>query len=84
MTAQPYTRSVIPRLLNAAKTVIPIYWKQANTPPITRWLEEVETTRKFEDLMANTPKLRDRYTTRWFHWIRLTASNDFQRRLATR
>ncbi|CAH2222300.1 Hypothetical predicted protein [Pelobates cultripes] len=82
MTLQTYTRSVIPRLLNDAKAMIHIYWKQTNTPLLTRWVEEVEATRKFEDMKANTPHHRDRYTKRWFHWTKLTTSDSFRHHLA--
>ncbi|CAH2315008.1 Hypothetical predicted protein [Pelobates cultripes] len=78
MPTQAYIRSFIPRLLNAAKVTIPIFWKQTTTPPLRRWVEEVETTRKFEDMKANTPRKRDRYIQRWFHWLHHTTSDPFQ------
>lgn len=37
-----YKKSITPHLLNAAKMLIPKYWKQQATPSLRQWLIEVD------------------------------------------
>lgn len=53
-----YKRSITPHLLNAAKVLIPRYWKQSNCPTLLDWKREVDAIMEAEKWVH---MIKDRY-----------------------
>lgn len=72
-----YKKSITPRLLNAAKSLIPRFWKQSTIPTLRQWLQTVDQIYYMEDL---TYSLRDRVEVSnkiWSCWFAFTYSSEY-------
>lgn len=52
-----YRRSILPLLLTAAKSCIPLFWKQTQPPPVAVWLKKVAKINAMENLVATAKGL---------------------------
>lgn len=68
MPIHTYKRSLLRHLLQAAKTVIPRKWKTTDPPTVEDWHEEIELTRRMEELVASTPEDTERFINTWGSW----------------
>ena len=64
-----YKRSVTPHLLNAAKALIPRYWKQSKVPNIMEWKNEVERIMEAERWVHTVKDQQDKFKDIWAGWI---------------
>lgn len=65
----PYKKSIPPHLLNAAKALIPRFWKKASIPTLRQWLVEVNHIYYMEDLtysIRNNAELGKKIWSCWF------------------
>lgn len=60
-----YKKSIIRHLLNAAKSCIPLLWKQQYPPTTAKLLKRVEDINRMEDLILTAQKKHERYTKTW-------------------
>ena len=65
----PYKKSLTPHFLNAAKSLIPRYWKSNIIPTLRQWLEEVDHTYHMEDLTLSNRNKSDLATKIWADWF---------------
>lgn len=64
-----YKKSITPHLLNAAKALIPQYWKQLTIPTLCQWLLKVDHPYYMEDLtlsLTNKSDLAKKIRSCWF------------------
>lgn len=47
-----FRRSILPLLITAAKSYIPLFWKQPQAPYIIVWLKKIVEIKETEDLVA--------------------------------
>lgn len=63
-----YKESFIPHLLNAAKSQIPRYWQEIESPTIKDWIGKVEATYNMEDLRYSGEEEIEGVINRWKDW----------------
>lgn len=76
MPISQYKKSVLPYLLNAAKRLLPIYWKRAKVPGREEWVRRVNEIREVEDWIATSRASRDRFTNIWSLWLGHISDSD--------
>lgn len=57
MSQQDHKKSITPHLLNAAKALIPKFWKEQKIPSLCQWLTEVGRIYQMEN---STLKLKNK------------------------
>lgn len=67
-----YHKSVLPHLLNAAKRLIPIYWKKTYIPDGADWIRLVNDIMAAEEWMPKCKGRYDKFDTIWATWIHYT------------
>lgn len=67
-STRSYKNSLTPHLLNAAKRLIPRYWKQATCPTLGEWKREVEEMMEAERWVYKTRNKQDRFEKIWAKW----------------
>lgn len=60
--AKVYKKSILRHLLNAAKSCIPLIWKQAQPPTVGLWLRKVKELNWMLDLVLTTRQKQEIYT----------------------
>uniref|UniRef100_A0A8C5R1N4 Reverse transcriptase domain-containing protein n=1 Tax=Leptobrachium leishanense TaxID=445787 RepID=A0A8C5R1N4_9ANUR len=71
-----YKRSLAIRILNTAKALIPLYWKQCICPPLSLWYSRMEELHSIESLMFSASDRLAQYSTIWSLWVLLSSSRD--------
>lgn len=71
-----YRRSILPLLLTAAKSYIPLFWKQTQLPGVAVWLKRIAEINEMEDLVATDRGLREKFLKKWFYWHEFTYSEE--------
>ena len=64
-----YKKSLTPHLLNAAKSLIPRFWKQTVVPSLRQWLEAVDHIYYMEDLTSSLKNKSDLARKIWSDWF---------------
>lgn len=67
-----YKKSALPHLLNAAKRLIPLYWKRPQVPTLKEWLQKVDDIREAEEWVARCKDRSERFDGIWAQWRRFT------------
>lgn len=63
-----YRNSVIPHMMNAAKSLIPRKWQEIESPKIRDWISRVEETYNMEYLRYSGEKDMEGFTNKWKNW----------------
>lgn len=63
-----YKKSILRHLTNAAKSCIPMLWKQQSPPTTSMWLRKVEDINKMEDLIMTAQNRQTVYQKTWTLW----------------
>lgn len=71
-----YRKSIPPLLLTAAKSCIPLCWKQTQPPSVAIWLKKVAEIYAMEDLVAEERGLQEKFKTKWYYWCEFVYSED--------
>lgn len=69
MPLSHYKKSALPHLLNAAKRILPIYWKRVQVPSREEWVGRVNEIREAEDWIATCKGTRDKLANIWSLWL---------------
>lgn len=64
-----YRKSVLPHLLNAARRLIPIYWKKPQIPTRTEWINLVNSIMAAEEWMTKCRDRHEKFYSCWATWI---------------
>lgn len=72
-----YRKSITPHLLNAAKALIPRFWKQKNIPTLRQWLMEVDRIYYMEDLTLSLRNKSDYVRKIWSCWFAFKYTSAF-------
>lgn len=70
MSVRAYKNSVIPHLLNAAKSLIPRLWKQTRSPTLADWKKEVNLIMEAERWVHAVKDKKDKNIETWAGWVR--------------
>lgn len=70
-----YRKSIIPLLLKAAKSCIPLLWKQTQPPSVAMWLKKILEIRAMEDLVATEKGLSEQFSKKIFGMNSCTLRN---------
>uniref|UniRef100_A0A8C5WKY5 Reverse transcriptase domain-containing protein n=1 Tax=Leptobrachium leishanense TaxID=445787 RepID=A0A8C5WKY5_9ANUR len=81
MSIASYKKTILPRILNVAKSLIPLYWKQIAPPPLREWFRRMEDLRAVEHLYMSATDQLPRYLSIWSQWHTLSTSSAFLARL---
>lgn len=63
-----YRESITPHLLNAAKKLIPKYWRQDRIPSVIEWRNEVNIIKEAERWVHVVKNQRKKFETTWANW----------------
>ncbi|CAH2247411.1 Hypothetical predicted protein [Pelobates cultripes] len=64
-----YKKTITPYLINAARSLIPAFWKKTATPSMTDWIMRIEDMRTIEELILIARGQTQRYQKIWLHWL---------------
>lgn len=56
-------------LLNAAKALIPLYWKSTHIPTIQDWLRKVSEVCEMEETIVQSGDNTERFHNKWSPWF---------------
>ena len=70
-------------MLNAAKALIPIFWKTTKVPTITQWLEKVSEIREMEDTLTQASDNVDKFHETWSPWFEFRFSKAYEALMGT-
>uniref|UniRef100_A0A8C5PTT4 Reverse transcriptase zinc-binding domain-containing protein n=1 Tax=Leptobrachium leishanense TaxID=445787 RepID=A0A8C5PTT4_9ANUR len=70
-----YVKSVTVHLLNAARALIPKFWKQQSPPAIFDWIDRVEYVRELEELHYTLEQDFDTYFRTWYWWTEFRSNH---------
>lgn len=73
-----YRKSILPLLFTAAKSCIPLLWKQTQPPTVAMWLRKVAHLNEMEDLISTERGTRDKFMKRWFYWHEFTFTTEYR------
>lgn len=71
MPTESYLRTLIPQLLNAAKSLIVRYWKEKSSPTLQEWYEKTNEIQNLEYLRYTEEE--EEYEEKWKGWQKLKA-----------
>lgn len=63
MSRKKYQEAITPFRLNAAKVLIPKFWKLKNTPKIKEWFREIDKSRCMEEVIHLQNNSEIKYAT---------------------
>lgn len=63
-----YKKSIIPHLLNAAKALVPRYWKNSRCPTILDWKKEVDKIMEAEEWVHRIKDKQEEFDEIWKVW----------------
>uniref|UniRef100_A0A8C5QKS0 Reverse transcriptase domain-containing protein n=1 Tax=Leptobrachium leishanense TaxID=445787 RepID=A0A8C5QKS0_9ANUR len=75
LSVDKYVKSVAVHLLNAARALIPRYWKQTSPPTIFDWIDRVEYVRELEELHYTLEQDFDTYFRTWYWWTEFSSKH---------
>lgn len=75
-TIKAYRRSITPHLLNAAKVLIPRFWKQNTCPTLEDWKREVNRTMEAERWIHVVKDKKGEFEDIWAGWIQCVQGID--------
>lgn len=78
-----YRKSVTPHMLNAAKSLIPRFWKQTTVPSITAWLSHIEHIYQMEDLTMALRNQHAKSNKIWAPWLSFVYSAKYTELMST-
>uniref|UniRef100_A0A8C5LLZ2 Reverse transcriptase domain-containing protein n=1 Tax=Leptobrachium leishanense TaxID=445787 RepID=A0A8C5LLZ2_9ANUR len=61
-------RSVVLRLVTAAKLLIPLHWGKTSLPSWREWVDRVELLRRMDNLVARDLGQVEQFVRKWLHW----------------
>lgn len=65
--SKAYRKSILPLLVTAAKSCIPLLWKRTEPPGAAMWLKKIADVYNMEDLVATERGLREQFLKKWFY-----------------
>uniref|UniRef100_A0A8C5LYI8 Reverse transcriptase domain-containing protein n=1 Tax=Leptobrachium leishanense TaxID=445787 RepID=A0A8C5LYI8_9ANUR len=83
ISTRTYKRSVLVRILNVAKSVVPLYWKQIVCPSLKVWRSRMEDLHALEQLIFHSTDQTELYTTIWSRWTLVTSTTSFKTIMST-
>ena len=73
-----YKTSLTKHLLNAAKSLIPLYWLSTRVPTVKEWIRKVAEVREMEDTLAQDRGTAEKFLDTWRPWSAFRFSKDFE------
>lgn len=73
-----YKCSLVRHLLNAARSLIPYYWKTTYIPMVKDWLYEVNTLYDMEESIAIAADITTSFHKTWGDWYSFRYSTDYE------
>lgn len=73
-----YKTSLSKHLINAANSLIPLYWKSTYTPTLKEWLHIVAYICEMEDTAAQSSEIIEKYHKTWSPWFVFKYSQAFE------
>uniref|UniRef100_A0A8C5M2P2 Reverse transcriptase domain-containing protein n=1 Tax=Leptobrachium leishanense TaxID=445787 RepID=A0A8C5M2P2_9ANUR len=70
-----FKRSILPRLLLAARSVPPLFWKSDLVPPLREVLLRMELIRSAEQLLYPADKWDEIFRRSWYYWLEFVSSS---------
>lgn len=77
--SKAYRKSILPSLITAAKSCIPLFWKKTEPPGIAVWLKKIVDIHKMEDLVAIDQGRREQFSKKWYYWLQFFYSEEYAR-----
>ena len=72
-----YKNSLTRHLLNAAKSLIPLYWRSQRVPSIAEWLRRVSEVHGMEETLAQASDRVDKLHKIWQPWVAFRYSSAY-------
>lgn len=72
-----YNNTIIPKLLNAAKGVIPKKCLELESPTIKEWCQRVEYIYNMEYIGSRVEEQSEEYMTKWSTWKKFKESGRY-------
>lgn len=72
-----YKNSLSKHLLNAAKALIPLFWKSSRVPSIQDWLHRIADVCSMEETVAQSCDNTERFHKTWTPWFLFRSSQAF-------
>lgn len=77
--SKTYRKSILPLLSTAAKSCIPLLWKQTEPPAVAMWLKKIADIYKMEDLIATDKGNSEKFLKKWYYWREFFYSEEHAR-----
>ena len=74
-----YKKSLTKHLLNAAKSLIPLYWNSSRVPSVREWLNRVDDVYEMEDTLAQDRGTATNFHDTWQIWLIFKHSSDYDK-----
>ena len=72
-----YKNSLVRHLLNAAKSLIPLYWKSQRVPSVAEWLRRVSDVHAMEETLAQASERVEKRHKIWQPWVAFRYSSAY-------
>ena len=72
-----YKKSLTKHLLNAAKSLIPLYWNSSRVPSVSEWLHRVKHVYEMEDTLAQDRGTAVNFHDTWQTWLMFRYSREY-------
>uniref|UniRef100_A0A8C5Q5Y4 Reverse transcriptase domain-containing protein n=1 Tax=Leptobrachium leishanense TaxID=445787 RepID=A0A8C5Q5Y4_9ANUR len=73
-----YKRTLAIRVLNTAKALIPLFWRQLTPPPLTLWFTRMEELHSIEHLIFKASDRLPLYSEKWSNWVLRSSTTSFR------
>lgn len=73
------TKSLSKYLLNAAKSLILLFWRSNSIPSIRDWLHRIKDICDMEETIAQSNDRHERYHKTWSPWFAFKYSQEYER-----
>lgn len=80
--SKAYRKSILPLLSTAAKSCIPLLWKQTEPPVVALWLKKIADIYNMEDLIVTEKGNSEKFLKKWYYWREFFYSEEHARLLA--
>lgn len=75
ISLKQYKKNILPHLLNVARRLLPIYWRQSKVPTREDWIKGVSAVREAEEWLATCRGSRERFLGIWAPWSEYTTDS---------
>lgn len=75
--AHSYKSSVLPHLLNAARSCVAEFWKCPRPLPLSRWFQKVNEIIWIEELVAVDLGTQEKFGNTCYYWKEFSTCDDF-------